>query len=127
MSAADQDELLSTAENGRAAGVAQRGAGLEGLMVDPQIAEVLSGALAGNWSTEETVKRLVEVAGGRRGLLEEARNELVHRLQRSAFDTEASKALKMVQVALGRIGYSFEPFHAGPTGRKLLPPALRKF
>lgn len=68
---------------------------------------------------EEGVLQLVDASGGR-GALERARDELVGRLRSRSDDYAASKALRLVAIALDRVGFERQPFTAGPTGEKLM-------
>ena len=54
---------------------------------------------------EEAIEELVELAGRRRAPLESARDALVARLLRRADDFEATRALRLVTVALQRVGW----------------------
>lgn len=53
---------------------------------------------------DQAVTELVEMAGGQRGPLEDARRRLVLRLHRRSSDYDATNALRVVSRALERIG-----------------------
>jgi sugar (pentulose or hexulose) kinase len=73
-------------------------------------------ALSNEWDVRAAGEELALTAGRDRALLEEARNELVRRLQVDASDFDASRALRVVAKALQLTPRPHEPFTAGPTG-----------
>jgi hypothetical protein len=56
-------------------------------------------------SRDDAIADLVELADGRRGPLETAAHDFVQRLHRHSDDFEATKALRLVTAALGRVGW----------------------
>jgi len=54
---------------------------------------------------EEAIQELIQLAGGRRAPLDSARDALVARLSRTSEDFEATRALRLVTIALQRVGW----------------------
>lgn len=86
----------------------------EGSRLDEVLEKAAS--LANEWDVRAAGEELAAAAGRDRALLEEARRELVRRLQVDASDFDASRALRVVAKALQLTPRPHEPFTAGPTG-----------
>jgi hypothetical protein len=68
--------------------------------VEQRAAELADGTIR-----EEAINELVELAGGQRGPLEAAAHSFVARLHRRSDDFVATNALRLVNAALGRVGW----------------------